>query len=567
MRHGDISSSTDTVGVAVVNYKMPRLHSRAEVLDNARKIADMAGRHEVGPAGHGSRCVPRVLDSGNHVRPEQEMYATAAYRSRATRPPSSRPPAGKPERGVSSRSPVSAMRTTRTSPRTTPSVLDRRQGRHRPEVPQDPAVVPDRGLVPGDTTYVTDGPKGLKISLIICDDGNYPEIWRDCAMKGAELIVRCQGYMYPAKEQQVLMAKAMAWANNCYVAVANAAWLRRGLLLLRPFGDHRLRRAHARRDRRGRATGFSTRSCLWPRSVMRAKTISPQNHLFKLLHRGYSGVHAAGDGEQERRRLPVRVLQAVGDRRAEGPGAGGVDHPRPRSGRRLPSRATCRSSRPSRPEGARVAATSPTCTTSRTATRAREAEEPAAQAGSPGGFDPEALVAEVERGGHSDNVPRLDAVVRAVSIAHTGVRRPRPASGQRAAGWADRGRARPNWCVRSPLSSADRPGRYVPNRHELHWLKSTTPRRCRGAPRATREARNRSLCSTRPRSRADRICRASCCSTRSRRPTPPYCGPCCTCWIPVNCGSPTAGRRSPFRNSYIFLTSIPRLLEAAALQR
>ncbi|MET0359638.1 MAG: formamidase [Pararhizobium sp.] len=74
--------------------------------------------------------------------------------------------------------------------------------------------VPVEPWEPGDLGIpVIDGPKGAKLALIICHDGMFPEMARECAYKGAEIMIRTAGYTAPIRQSWRFTNQSNAFCN------------------------------------------------------------------------------------------------------------------------------------------------------------------------------------------------------------------------------------------------------------------------------------------------------------------------------------------------------------------
>jgi amidase len=286
---GTISSSKDMVGVAVVNYQVPVCESKDDVIKNCKRIASFMDGIKRGYPGCDLIIFPEYSTQGFHPvkwrdltttvpGPETEIFSDACKRNKVW--------------GVFS---ITGEENPKGNPFNT-FILINDKGDIALKYHKILPWVPMEPWYPGNETMVAEGPKGLKIGAIICYDGNHPEIVRDTVMKGAELVIRIQGYMYPSKEQQRMIAQVRAWENLTYFAVANMA----GRDLVYSYFGHSCIVNFDGTLLAECGTGpDEVQYALLSLSAIRdaRKNWTAENHLFNTLHRGYTAIPPDGIAE------------------------------------------------------------------------------------------------------------------------------------------------------------------------------------------------------------------------------------------------------------------------------
>jgi formamidase len=151
--------------------------------------------------------------------------------------------------------------------------------------------VPVEPWEPGDLGIpVIVGPKGAKLALIICHDGMFPEMARECAYKGAEIMIRTAGYTAPIRHAWRFTNQANAFCNlmvtaNVCMSGSDGTFDSMGEAMIVNFDGSVL--AHGTTGRPDEIVTAEVR----PDLVREARRHwSVENNIYQFAHRGFSAV-------------------------------------------------------------------------------------------------------------------------------------------------------------------------------------------------------------------------------------------------------------------------------------
>ena len=150
--------------------------------------------------------------------------------------------------------------------------------------------VPVEAWEPGNMGVpVCDGPHGSKLALIICHDGMFPEMAREAAYKGAQIILRTAGYTAPIRQAWKITNQANAFQNLAITASvclcgSDGSFDSMGEGMFCNFDGSIITQGGARVDEIITAE-------LRPDLVREARAVwGVENNPYQLFHRGYVAV-------------------------------------------------------------------------------------------------------------------------------------------------------------------------------------------------------------------------------------------------------------------------------------
>ena len=151
--------------------------------------------------------------------------------------------------------------------------------------------VPVEPWEPGDLGIpVIEGPKGTKLALVICHDGMFPEVAREAAYQGAEIMLRTAGYTAPIRDSWKFTNQSNAFCNlmitaNVCMSGTDGTFDSMGEGMIVNFDGTIL--AHGSNGRTDEIITAEVR----PDLLREARTNwGVENNIYQLGHRGYVAV-------------------------------------------------------------------------------------------------------------------------------------------------------------------------------------------------------------------------------------------------------------------------------------